>query len=58
VTEQYTFTRYALDGESAYMLYDLHSDPEENVNLAGDAAHRLILESLEQKLDEMINRTQ
>jgi iduronate 2-sulfatase len=58
ITDRYSFTRYTLEGRKEYMLYDLQTDPEENVNLAGDVSHRTVLESMDEMLDEMINRTQ
>jgi len=41
-----------------HMLYDLNTDPEENVNLAGDSNYKTVVESMEKMLDEMKNRTQ
>ncbi|MCK5136782.1 MAG: sulfatase-like hydrolase/transferase [Bacteroidales bacterium] len=52
--DRYSFTRYTLDGKWEYMLYDLHSDPEENINLAGEAGYRNTVESMERMLDNMI----
>lgn len=56
VSEQYLFTRYTMEEGEEYMLYDLKSDPEENVNLAGDPAYIEVVETMEEKLDEMLNR--
>ncbi len=57
VTDQYNFTRYSLEGKTEYMLYDLQSDPEENVNLAGIEDYREVMESMEAKLDNLLDRS-
>lgn len=56
VSDRYTFTRYTLDGKTEYMLYDLQSDPEENINLAADKDYQDVMESMEGKLNEMLSR--
>ncbi|MCK4747688.1 MAG: DUF4976 domain-containing protein, partial [Bacteroidales bacterium] len=56
VSDRYTFTRYTLDGKTEYMLYDLQSDPEENINLAADKDYQDVMESMEGKLNEMLNQ--
>ena len=38
------------------MLYDLQSDPEENINLAADKDYQDVMESMEGKLNEMLNQ--
>ena len=42
-----------LEGKPEFMLYDLKLDPEENVNLAGEAAHQTVLESMEKMMDDL-----
>jgi len=56
VTDRYTFTRFTIKDKTEYMLYDLEADPEENINLAGDKSYTEVLESLEEKLNDMLNQ--
>ena len=52
ISERYTYTRYKSESISETMLYDLHSDPEENINLAGDKNYQEILKWMDEKLIE------
>ena len=52
ISERYTYTRYKSESISETMLYDLHSDPEENINLAGDKDYQEILKWMDEKLIE------
>ena len=49
-TERYRFTRWQLRNDPqrvvALELYDHVNDPQENVNIANDSAHRSIVEKL------------
>lgn len=40
-----------------FELYDLEGDPEETVNLAGDAQHAALLAEMQQKLKDFQKRT-
>jgi iduronate 2-sulfatase len=51
-TDRYRFTEWQVPGTDfrAYELYDHHSDPEENVNLAGVADHVSLIDALKAQL--------
>ncbi len=51
-TDRYRFTLWLVPGTDfrAYELYDHQSDPEENINLAGDSEHRQLVDELKKRL--------
>ncbi len=54
-TAEWKYFRYVND-KSAEELYNLTEDPRETNNLAGEAAHRQVLENLRNKCDELTER--
>lgn len=52
ITDQYTFTRFSGETPSEMMLYDLKTDPDENVNIAGDKAYQDVVLKMNTYLNE------
>lgn len=55
-SSRYAYARY-IDVQPAYeFLHDLHSDPDELVNLAGSAQHAGVLQEVRTRTDQLIRR--
>ncbi len=52
ITERYTYAEYDARGKTERMLYDHHTDPQENVNIAEERENKAAVKRLSQMLDE------
>ncbi len=52
--DKWAFIQYGEDGAQGVELFDMHRDPRQLTNLAGDPEHSLVLERMKRQLEQKL----